>query len=100
MGTGVIVTIVLAGITLVAGIIGFFLKKSFNKVDQLDQDKASKAEFCELEKKVAVHEKTIGEIKTNYLTKEDFFREQAKTDRMLSRIYDVLLEIKGGGKHG
>ena len=32
------------------------------------------------------------------ITKEDFFREQAKTDRKLDRIMDILLEMKGDKK--
>ena len=37
----------------------------------------------------------IKQIKADYITKEDFFREQAKTDRKLDRIMDILLEMKG-----
>lgn len=40
----------------------------------------------------------IEKIKANYITKEDFFREQAKTDRKLDRIMDILLEMKGDKK--
>ena len=40
----------------------------------------------------------IKQIKADYITKEDFFREQAKTDRKLDRIMDILLEMKGDKK--
>ena len=40
----------------------------------------------------------IEKIKANYITKEAFFREQAKTDRKLDRIMDILLEMKGDKK--
>lgn len=37
----------------------------------------------------------IKKIAENYLTKEDFFREQAKTERKLDMILDILMK-KGG----
>ena len=37
----------------------------------------------------------IKKIKEDYITKEDFYREQNKTDRKLDRIMDILLEMKG-----
>ena len=40
----------------------------------------------------------IKQIKADYITKEDFFREQAKTDRKLDWIMDILLEMKGDKK--
>ena len=46
-----------------------------------------------------VHDKAVDEVRSdikkiteNYLTKEDFFREQAKTDRKLDRILDILMK--------
>lgn len=99
MDTGAIITIVISVCTVVIGIIGFFLKRTFNRVDQLDQCKASREELSTLSDRVEAQGKTIGDIQTSYLTKEDFFREQAKTDRKLDRIMEILLDIKGGGKH-
>ncbi len=50
----------------------------------------------------SVHDKDVDEaradikkITENYLTKEDFFREQAKTDRKLDRILDILMKQGG-----
>ncbi len=47
-----------------------------------------------------VHEKDFDEcrceikkITESYLTKEDFLREQAKTERKLDKVLDILLEI-------
>lgn len=40
--------------------------------------------------------KTIADVKDNYLTKEDFLREQVKTERKLDKIMDILMEMKGG----
>lgn len=97
MDTGAIVTVVIG---VIISIIGFFLKRTISQVDQLDQSKASKEELDAVKKDVSAQYKSISEIKENYLTKDDFFREQAKTEGKLDRIMDILLEIKGGGKHG
>lgn len=58
------------------GIITYFLKRTIDRIDKCESD--------------------IAKIKEDYITKEDFFREQGKTDRKLDRIMDILLEIKGG----
>ncbi len=58
------------------GVISYFLKRTIDRIDRCESD--------------------IARIKEDYITKEDFFREQAKTDRKPDKIYDILLEIKGG----
>lgn len=52
----------------------------------------------------SVHDKAFDEVRgdikkitENYLTKEDFFREQAKTERKLDMILDILMK-KGGNE--
>lgn len=100
MDIGAIITIVTSVCTVVLGIIGFFLKRTINQVDRLDLCKASKEELEAVKKDLNAQNRSISEIKENYLTKDDFFREQAKTEGKLDRIMDILLEIKGGGKHG
>jgi hypothetical protein len=80
------------------GIIGFFLKRSYNQIDRLEACKADKEDLISVQADVQKLYRDIGEIKTSYLTKEDFFREQAKTDRKLDRIMEILLDIKGGNK--
>ena len=64
-------------ILLTAGIsvITFFLKRT---IDELDTCK-----------------RNIAKIKEDYITKEDFFREQNENRRKLDRIMDILLEVKG-----
>ena len=57
------------------GIITFFLKRTIDELDAAKQD--------------------IAKIKEDYITKEDFFREQGDTRERLNRIMDILLEIKG-----
>ena len=86
--------IAMAIITALIGVIGFFVKKAFDSLD----DKATKDELNELKKDVEANKTSIGKIKDNYLTKEDFFREQSKTDKKLDKIMEVLMEINRGGK--
>ena len=62
------------------GIITFFLKRTIDELDNCKKD--------------------IIKIKEDYITKEDFFREQTENRRNLDRIMDILLEIKGGNSHG
>ena len=57
------------------GVITFFLKRT---IDELDTCK-----------------RNIAKIKEDYITKEDFFREQNENRRKLDRILDILLEVKG-----
>ena len=102
METGEIIGI--AGIVfgVIVGIIGFFLKRTINQVDRLEENKACKSEVVELKKEMEGFERNISDVKSNYLTKEDFYREQAKTDRKLDDIVDYLMKIMrsigGGGK--
>ena len=76
-GTWWLALLLLGGLT---GGFWFLLKRTvFERVDKLERE-------------------DIEKIKANYITKEDFFREQAKTDRKLDRIMDILLEMKGDKK--
>ena len=74
------------------GIIGFFLKRTIDNQDKC----ATKEELSAVDERVGKTEKAIEKIREDYITKEDFFREQAKTDKKLDRIMDILLEMKGG----
>lgn len=57
------------------GVISFFLKRTIDELDSCKRD--------------------IVKIKEDYITKEDFFREQSENRRKLDRIMDILLEVKG-----
>lgn len=57
------------------GVIAFFLKRTIDELDGCKRD--------------------IAKIKEDYITKEDFFREQSENRRKLDRIMDILLEVKG-----
>ncbi len=95
MGT----TIISIAVTTIIGVITFFLKRTISRVDKNEDDIAKiKGDYSPR----AVHGKDIDElrmdikkIKEDYITKEDFYREQNKTDRKLDRIMDILLEMKG-----
>jgi len=59
-------------------VISFFLRRTIAELDDCKRD--------------------IAKIKEDYITREDFFREQSDTRRRLDRIMDILLEIKGESK--
>lgn len=99
-------------LTTMIAAITFFVKKAFNdlekKADHSDvekletqlADKADSESVRSLERDVAGLRGNIDEIKDNYLTREDFFREQIKTEKKLDKIMDILMELKGGtGNH-
>ena len=56
-------------------ILGVFLKRTIDELARCQRD--------------------IEKIKEDYITKEDFFREQNENRRKLDRIMDILLEVKG-----
>lgn len=78
-------------ITGLVGVIGFFLTRSFAALDK----KADKEELEAIKKDVDKLRGSIDDVKDNYLTREDFFREQLKTEKKLDRIMDILMELKG-----
>ena len=86
MGTEIYMTI----ITGLLGAIGFFLTRNCAELAA----KADKGETMKSELEAV--RKTIADVKDNYLTKEDFLREQVKTERKLDKIMDILMEMKGG----
>ena len=79
-------------LTALIGIVGFFLKKAYSDIEK----KADKAETQSLSEDVDKIRSTISKIKDDYLTRDDFFREQIKTERKLDKIMDILMELKGG----
>jgi hypothetical protein len=76
---------------ILLGVLGFYLKREKDRGDRTEADvrklqetKASREEVKELSACVA-------KIKEDYITKEDFFREQAKMEKKLDRILDILI---------
>ena len=64
-----------AVLTITSVISGIFLKRTIDELARCQRD--------------------IEKIKEDYITKEDFFREQSENRRKLDRIMDILLEVKG-----
>lgn len=79
-------------ITGLLGVVSFFLTRAFTTLDK----KADKAEVENLKNEVGALREIIADVKDNYLTKEDFLREQLKTERKLDKIMDILMEMRGG----
>lgn len=111
-------------VTALIGAVVFLVKRTlFSRVDDLarevreirdgtikkpDYEKAQEKLIRDIEQikkdytPRSVHDRAYDEVRgdikkitENYLTKEDFFREQAKTERKLDMILDILMK-KGG----
>ncbi len=78
MTQGIFTLIIEAVLTGGRAVISFFLRRTIAELDDCKRD--------------------IAKIKEDYITREDFFREQSDTRRRLDRIMDILLEIKGESK--
>ncbi len=63
--------------------------------DDIETIKANYTPKSEHDKDFDECRSDIKKITEGYLTKEDFLREQAKTDRKLDKVLDILLEING-----
>lgn len=113
------VTILTAVIGVLFGTCAYFLKQTMDTVkahtkqiedanknmsDNFAKKDEVKSDIDKLE--VGMKEKTdalskdVVSIKDKYLTKEDFYRSQADTNQKLDKIYDLILEMKGGSPHG
>lgn len=82
-------------LTLLISVIGFFLTRTFKELD----NKVAVKEFEAAKKDIEKNAEDIRRVKDNYLTKDDYFREQAKVDKKLDSIMDILMELsksKGG----
>lgn len=88
-----ILSIYSAVLTLMIGVIGFFLTRTFKELD----NKISAKEFEIAKKDIEKNTEDIRRIKDNYLTKDDYFREQAKVDKKLDSIMEILMTISKGG---
>lgn len=106
--------LILGIVGIVIGALTFLLKRSiFGRMDEIKNSNAEAIRNAQEDiKKIRVdytpradHRTDIEELredikkmKENFLTKEDFFREQSKTDRKLDDIMKILLGMKGEGK--
>lgn len=89
-----ILSIYSAVLTLLIGVIGFFLTRTFKELD----NKVSTKEMEVAKKDIEENTEDIRRIKDNYLTKDDYFREQAKVDKKLDSIMDILMKLSKEGK--
>nr|DAL68854.1 MAG TPA: hypothetical protein [Caudoviricetes sp.] len=88
-----ILSIYSAILTLLIGVIGFFLMRTFKELD----NKVSTKEMEIAKKDIEENTEDIRRIKDNYLTKDDYFREQAKVDKKLDSIMDILMKLSREG---
>lgn len=88
-----ILSIYSAILTLLIGVIGFFLVRTFKELD----NKVSVKEMEIAKKDIEENTEDIRRIKDNYLTKDDYFREQAKVDKKLDSIMDILMKLSREG---
>lgn len=88
-----ILSVYSAVLTLLIGIITFFLTRTFKELD----GKSSKSDLEIAKKDIEDNTADIRKIKDNYLTKEDYFREQAKVDKKLDSIMDILIKLSKEG---
>lgn len=89
--------IALAAAALI-GTVGFFLKRTIGRVDKCEHDLAECVKKDEFTREVKELNAAIRDIKEDYITKEDFYREQSKTDRKLDRITDILMDLQRRGE--
>ncbi|MDO4720719.1 MAG: hypothetical protein Q4A78_12050 [Peptostreptococcaceae bacterium] len=102
----------LAGLGI--GIIGYFLKRTMNRVDGYEERIACiERNYCTIEqveemKKEIRHDsekfqdtvlrsldslrEEIKDVQLKYVSKEDFFKETTKMTSSLDKIYDLILE--------
>ena len=89
-GNAAMILSVYSGIlTLLIGVIGFFLVRTFRELDC----KVSAKEFESAQKDIEKNTDDIRRIKDNYLTKDDFFREQTKTEKKLDDMLKILMDL-------
>ncbi len=88
-----ILSVYSAVLTLLIGVIGFFLMRTFKELD----NKVSTKEMEIAKKDIEENTEDIRRIKDNYLTKDDYFREQAKVDKKLDSIMDILMKLSREG---
>lgn len=109
-------------ITSVAGLIAFFLRRTIIRVDTNETDIAtiketyakksdleklensSAAQFTRLEGRMNEGfdniDQELKDFRGEMITKDDFYREIQSQRKQNERIYDILLELKGGKRNG
>jgi len=105
--TQIITSLIMLAITIVVGIIGFFLRRTIGEVDRNTSDiEEIKNNYVKKEELNAFRDdlrrlsENVDDIKDNYIKKDDFVRAMADTNNRLERIYAFLLDINGGKRNG
>lgn len=75
-------------------IIGFFLKRTINKTDELDEDVNTLKQTYVTQAKYESHDKDINAIKQTYVTQGDFksYKDQSRED--IRQLTDGMSELK------
>ena len=102
MATNEVLNLIYQGVlTLLIGVVGYFLKRTMSehdalrkKVDQMGQAYATKDEIKELKGKIDKISDDVDEVKLSYITKEDFFRSISGMESKLERIDDKLERMR------
>lgn len=88
------------------GVIGFFLKRTMTRLDTTEKDVQTikenyvkendhKESLQKIDEDIKEVKKDIRIINDKFLTKDDFFREQRKTEKQLEKIVSILLKSEG-----
>ena len=88
------------------GVIGFFLKRTMTRLDATEKDVQTikenyvkendhKESLQKIDEDIKEVKKDIRIINDKFLTKDDFFREQRKTEKQLEKIISILLKSEG-----
>ncbi|BFL06972.1 hypothetical protein [Thomasclavelia ramosa] len=88
------------------GVIGFFLKRTMTRLDTTEKDVQTikenyvkendhKESLQKIDEDIKEVKKDIRIINDKFLTKDDFFREQRKTEKQLEKIISILLKSEG-----
>lgn len=102
--------IVSIAVTIVIGIVSYFLKRTMSQQDKNNEDineikrtYVTKSELKELKDETNSNLKKlqsdVEEIKDKSLPKADYYRLQGNTDSKIDKIYDLLIIQNGGGKN-
>ena len=111
MDLSLITSLAVLAVTIITGIIGFFLKRTISAVDscaseikEIKKEYATKTELNDfrddIRDEIRKISSNIDDIKDNYIKKEDFVRSMSDTNTRLERIYNFLLDINGGRRNG
>ena len=91
------------------GVATFFIRRLIlandehgKDIQHIKQTYVTKEDFSDMRKELRVETKKLSEnmeeVKDKYLTKDEYFRTQAATEKKLDKMYDLLLKMSGGVK--